>query len=145
MHDQQPELKFLDAFVGRWKTTGAIKGSNGEPDIGINGSDIYEWLPGGFSLLHKVDVYMGNERNQTIEIIGFDKAANAFKMYHFDNKGGSGTLTANVRDGAWTFSNESLRFTGKFSEDGNVLSGSWEQCGDGKSWSRFIDIKLVKQ
>jgi hypothetical protein len=53
-------------------------------------------------------------------------------------------MRASVRNGVWTFLDDSLRFTGSFSEEGNVLSGIWERSEDGKNWLPFMDIKLVR-
>lgn len=140
-----PEHRLLDAFVGKWKTGGTIKATESNPEIKIRGFDTYEWLPGGFFLLHKVDVYAGDDRNETTEIIGFDKTTKSYSMQHYDNKGDSGFMKANYNNGIWTFLGESLRFTGRFSQDGKILSGVWEQSGDGKNWLPYIDIRLVKE
>jgi hypothetical protein len=51
-HPAQPGIQqqILDPFVGIWNTTGVIKGNGATPNTPINGTDVYEWLPGGFSL-----------------------------------------------------------------------------------------------
>jgi len=42
----------------------------GEVPVPITGTDIYEWLPGGFFLLHHVDVVIGEQAVRAIELIG---------------------------------------------------------------------------
>jgi len=42
----------------------------GEVPVPITGTDIYEWLPGGFFLLHRVDVVIGEQAVRAIELIG---------------------------------------------------------------------------
>jgi hypothetical protein len=37
--------------------------------------DTYEWLPGGFFLLHRVDGLMGDEPVQAVEIIGYEASS----------------------------------------------------------------------
>jgi hypothetical protein len=37
------------------------------------------------------------------------------------------------------------RFTGTFSEDGNVITGHWELRGDGGDWRPWMDIALTRQ
>ena len=64
-----PEIQRLGALVGRWRSEGHIVG---EVPIPIIGTDIYEWLPGGFFLVHHVDVMIGDQRVQAIDFIGCD-------------------------------------------------------------------------
>jgi hypothetical protein len=37
-----------------------------------------------------------------------------------------------------------MRFRGAFKDDAATLSGTWEQLGDGGTWTRWIDIELRK-
>jgi hypothetical protein len=139
-----PGHKVLDTFVGKWKTSGCVRDSAGNKTAEVTGTDIYEWLPGNFFLLHKADVIIDGSREQTTEIIGFDQSAKEYFMHYFDNHGNSGTMKARLTEGTWTFLSESLRFTGAFSEDGHIMSGKWEQCADGKNWMPWMDIKLSR-
>jgi hypothetical protein len=58
-----PELQRLDALVGRWRSHGHIIG---DPAVPITGTAIYEWLPGGFFLVHHVDVLIGQQKVQAL-------------------------------------------------------------------------------
>lgn len=145
MNAPEPELSLLNDFAGKWKTTGAIKVANENPDIYIHGSDTYEWWPGNFFLVHKADVFIGSERSETIEIISFDKSMNCYRMEYFDNKGGTGIMTARYYNNIWKFQGDTLRFRGNFSEDKQVFSGVWEQSEDTKKWSHFMDIRLERE
>jgi hypothetical protein len=49
-----PELQRLGALVGRWRSQGHIVGEDPVPITGT-----YQWLPGGFFLVHHVDVMIG--------------------------------------------------------------------------------------
>lgn len=144
LNNNGPEYRHLDAFVGKWNTTGYMKSSPSGPSAVITGTDTYEWLPGGFFLLHKVNVLMGDERNETFEIIGFDKQSNSYPMHFYDNKGNTGIMQASFVNGTWIFLGESMRFTGRFSENNNILSGIWEQSIDGSDWIHLMNIKLSK-
>ena len=60
----------------------------------VEGTDVYEWLPGGFFLVHHVDVVVGDQPVQAIEIIG----------RAYDNLGNVTAMRARVDDdGVWTF------------------------------------------
>jgi len=140
----RPEYWPLDAFVGKWRTTGNMVAGEGQRDHKIIGADTYEWLPGGFFMMHKVDVSIGAERVQTTEIIGYDDSTNNYMMHFFDNKGQSGLTYASIRDGIWTFASDTMKFTGRFSDDGRVMSGVWQQAREG-SWEFLMNIKLTKE
>ena len=62
-----PQTQRLGALVGRWRSEGHIVGDQPVP---ITGTDIYEWLAGGFFLVHHVDVVIGEQRVQAMELIG---------------------------------------------------------------------------
>ncbi len=138
------EYKQLSKFIGYWNTEGKIPATDTESEVKILGTDTYEWLPGEFFLLHKVDVFVGDNKNQTFEIIGFDKLLEKYTMRHYDNKGNSGFMTATCDDGFWTFIGENLKFTGGFKKEDKEFSGIWEQSTDGKNWTHFMNIKLTK-
>jgi hypothetical protein len=137
------ELEHLEPFVGTWHTEGLLKVNGKNGDLKITGTDSYEWLPGGFFLLHRVDVHIGSEHKEAIEVIGYNESGKTFQMQYFDNEGNTGTMGANVRNGVWTFLDKSMRFTGRFNDDKNVMEGAWEQFLDGK-WVHWMKIKLTK-
>jgi hypothetical protein len=87
---------------------------------------------------------MGADKNETFEIIGFDKIKDHYTMRYYDNKGNSGLMTASCKDGLWTFLGETLRFTGGFKKNDTEFSGIWEQSSDGNNRTHFMDIKLTK-
>src|SRR5687767_7716412 len=118
----------LGRFTGHWNTEGKINPTKDTPEVKITGTDTYEWLPGNFFMLHKVDVTIGNDKNQTLEIIGVDNEKNEFTMQHFDNKGKTGFMTGTCEDDVWTFLGEDLRFTGGFKNEDKEFSGIWEKA-----------------
>lgn len=137
-------LKKLNAFVGKWKTEGQTITAPSNETVKIEGTDIYEWLPGGFFLIHRVDVHMGDEETRSIEVIGYDASNQTYPMYSFDNKGNYDFLQANVQDRTWTITGESIRFTGVFSNDGNTIIGHWEMATDDSNWLPWMEIKLTR-
>lgn len=138
-----PAYRLLDNFVGKWNTTGNMKACEGAPDLHIEGTDTYEWLPGGFFLIHKVDVRVGNDCKQATEIIGFDPTTSNYTMHAYDNKGEITHMYAAEHHGIWTFASDTMRFTGAFSTDGNTISGIWEYSQRGQ-WEFLMDIKLTR-
>jgi hypothetical protein len=97
-----PQFQRLGALVGRWRSEGHIVG---EVPVSIAGTDVYEWLAGGFFLVHHVDVMVGQQRVQALELIGsYDPATDAFTARAYDNLGNVTIMRARVDDqGVWTF------------------------------------------
>jgi hypothetical protein len=145
MENNDPAYIPLRKFVGTWSTEGRMVAAAGEPAILIKGTDRYGWLPGGFFLMHKVDVLVGGEENKTTEIIGYDALRGHFTLQYFDNKGNTGSMTATCSGNNWVFQGENLRFTGGFNEVADVFAGSWEQRDDTGKWKHLMDIKLTRQ
>lgn len=144
MENDRNPYQVLKKFIGKWNTEGVINDRKSGYEINVSGIDTYEWLPGGYFLLHKADVSIGEERSETHEIIGFDKHARHYTMQYYNNKGESGTMKAEHRDGKWTFTGEGLRFNGGFKHADNEFSGIWERKQDNGTWDHFMEIRLVR-
>lgn len=134
----------LGRFVGEWNTEGFVYATGDDPGVIVKGTDSYEWLPGNFFLLHKVDVMMGDDTNQTFEIIGYDGVQKRFTLQYYDNKGNSGQMTATVTNDEWIITGETLQFKGRFNTIGNEFSGVWEKHDEALPWKPFMDIKLTR-
>jgi hypothetical protein len=145
MEDKEIAHSHLDKFIGKWNTEGLVLPTNASAGIEVKGTDTYEWFAGGFFLLHKVNVSIGDEKVEILEVIGLDKDANHYTMQHYDNKGNSGLMTATRIDELWIFKGESLLFKGRFSENDTVFSGVWEQLNKEKVWIPYMNIRLTKE
>jgi hypothetical protein len=154
-----PEIRRLGALVGRWRSEGHIVG---EAPIPITGTDAYEWLPGGFFLVHHVDVVIGEEPVQAIEIIGErDPATGAMLGRAYDNLGNMSILRVDVDDrGVWTFTGGgdvapvarpsaadeggAVRSTLTVNPDGSGMVAEWERSDDGSTWERWMDMTFSR-
>jgi hypothetical protein len=56
--------------------------------VKILASDLYEWMPGGYFVLHTAYGRIGDEDVGGTEIIGYDPAANVYRTHFFDHRGG---------------------------------------------------------
>jgi Protein of unknown function (DUF1579) len=138
-----PEHARLAPFVGRWRTAGRVRETPDAPAAHIEGTDTYEWLAGGFFLLHRVDVTMGGERVEALEVIGWDAGRGAYFMRSFDSFGNAGVMWANEQGGLWSFAGDTERFTGGFGDGGRTLSGAWERR-EGAEWIPWMEVRLTK-
>lgn len=143
MERNKEAYQLLEKFVGSWHTEGLISSLNGSPEITIKGTDTYEWILDGYFLLHRADVIIGVDKNQTHEIIGYDDINNHYTMQYYNSMGNSGAMIATVNGNSWTFTGDKLRFRGGFNEHEDVFSGVWEQFNDLENWVHFMDIKLI--
>jgi hypothetical protein len=141
-----PETRRLEALIGRWSSTGQTVPGPSEPAVRIDGTDEYEWLAGGFFLVHRVDVRMGGERVEVLELIGpYDPADDSYPMRSFDNQGNFATMTARSRAvGVWTFTGASERATLTVGDDGATMTASWERSDDGSSWRHWMDMQFAR-
>ena len=155
-----PQIQRLGALVGRWRSEGHIVG---DPPIPILGTDIYEWLAGGFFLVHHVDVVIGDQPVQAIEIIGEeqDTATESFTARAYDNLGSETLMRAEVDDqGVWTFTGSAdvapvaqptsadtsgaVRSTLRVSADGKNMTAKWERSDDGTTWQSWMDMTFTR-
>jgi Protein of unknown function (DUF1579) len=151
-----PEIQRLGALVGRWRSEGHIVG---EVPIPIIGTDIYEWLPGGYFLVHHVDVMIGEQRVQAIELIEYDPTTDTFTGRAYDNQGDISILQAKVDErGVWTFTgggdvaavarpstadaSGAVRSTLRVSP--NSMTAKWERSDDGAIWQDWMDMTFTR-
>jgi hypothetical protein len=136
-------LARLDSFVGTWDTEGEVRVPGGPP-VKFKATDTYEWLPGGYFMLHRFDAHMPEGNVQGIEVIGYDEGSKSYSMNSFDSLGNSSVMKARIEKDQWTYTGEATRFTGEFNEKETVFSGLWE-LRDKEMWQPWMDVKLKKR
>src|SRR5262245_17831589 len=99
VRERPRELEQLDVFIGRWVTEGETVGDPEAPAMTILASDVYQWLPGGYFVMHPAYGRIGTTGVGGVEIIGFDPATRQFQTYFFDSQGNATTQTLSFRDG----------------------------------------------
>ncbi|MBC7827663.1 MAG: DUF1579 family protein [Chitinophagaceae bacterium] len=142
---QRAAYILLNVFAGRWNTEGKTRARDSSTAMKIKGTDTYEWLEGGYFLVHYVDVKVGAEILKAIEIIGYDAEGNNYPTHSFDSQGNSGTYQASVHDGIWTFRGKSERATIVIGQDGDKMTAHWEQLTNSQDWVPWMDIELTKE
>jgi hypothetical protein len=134
--------------VGRWRTQGWTKPTGENPPARIDAKDTYEWLPGGFALLHRVEARVGEERVEGAEMIGWDPVRSAYITQYFGSDGQNAYhATLIEEEGAlvWTMRSQTDRFAGRFTSDGNTINGHWERLDEHENWQAWMDITLTRQ
>lgn len=134
----------LSVFVGTWKTTGATRATADVPSEPIDATDRYEWMAGGYFLLHHIDSRTPHAL-KAMEIIGGPQDADGGSpVTGFDSEGQTFSSVYRLDGRAFHISGPTARFAGGFSEDGETLGGVWERSDDGSTWSPWMDITLAK-
>jgi hypothetical protein len=143
-----PEHKLLDVFIGKWINQGHTVATADTPSVKIVTSDVYEWAPGGFFVLHYAYGLVGDLGGGGIEIIGYEAASQKYNSHFFDGQGNVVISELTVHNGVWTWigdwAGEGHRATSIFSEDGRIQTCLHERSDDGVHWEPSMDIKLIK-
>jgi hypothetical protein len=138
-------LRQLDAFAGTWRARGESFAEGQQPGdprasaMPWTSEETYEWLPGGFFMLHTWDAKIGTRAFKGIEIIGHDEAEGGFFTRTFDNGGNHPEYAATVAGNVWTFVELSTRATVSISGDGNRMDVRWEWRHGDDDWLPLCD------
>lgn len=139
------QIRKLNFLIGKWHTKGKILQDASNASTEITGMDTYEWISGGFFILHRVDVFMANERTEIVEIIGYDKSRKSFFMKSFDNHGEAITMYAVLeKPGVLKLGDKKMKSTLTVNKGGNTMVAKWELSENGKTWKPWMDIKFSK-
>jgi hypothetical protein len=138
-----PEYRTLDILVGRWITTGETAPTANAPANKINACDVYEWVPGGFFVLHTAYGTIGNLGVGGIEIIGYDSTRRQFHTYFFDSQGKITKEELTITGNKIKWQGTQVRCTGIVEDNGRRLACRHERLeGDGK-WVTSMDVTLT--
>jgi hypothetical protein len=123
--EPHPALRQLNRLLGGWEVTGPF----------LQGRISFEWMEGGFFLIHRVDGQAGGRAIRGVEYIGFDEDTQTLRSHYMDVHGSNFTYT-------WAIEGDTIRiwfgdkgsdnyFEGRFSPDGRSYSGHWQWPGGG--------------
>ena len=127
-----PALRALEVIVGVWD----LKGRDFTSQEEIRGQSTFEWLDGGFFLVHRFHFDYAGRLFKGVEYIGYDEKSRHLKTRVFSNQGPD-ALQYTWEVDEKTFTNwfgdvgSDTHYAGKFSEDRNTLIGEWEWPGGG--------------
>jgi hypothetical protein len=127
-----PALKVLDVMVGTWD----LKGRDFTTREEISGQSTFEWMEGGFFLVHGFNFDYAGRRFAGVEYIGYDEKRGHLRTHVFS------TQDPGPLEYTWEVTKDSFtnwlgdvgstnHYMGRFSEDKNTLIGQWEWPGGG--------------
>jgi len=138
-------MRKLAFLVGTWDTTGATRATGAAAAQALRATDAYEWMPGGFFLIHHADALIGHQRSHVMEVFGYDPAMQSIVSRSFDDQGKSEGFIIGLKGRRWTIRGDDARFEGDVGKDFSVIEGTWELRGDDGGWAPWMDIRLAKR
>jgi hypothetical protein len=138
------EHRRLEVFIGKWINEGETIATPDNPAARILTSDVYEWIPGRFSVLHTAYGRIGDLDVGGVEIIGFDDQTGQYTSHFFDSQGHLTVDQLTYDAGKWIWTGEQIRTTSEFSADGRIQRSLHEQSDDGAEWRLAMDVTLRK-
>jgi hypothetical protein len=141
-HHRLPEHDLLNTLIGKWMTVGQTIPADDSPAVDIRASDIYEWVAGGFFVVHTAYGLIGDSRVGGIEMIGFDPEVKRFRTHFFDSQGNLSNQDLSWEDGTWRWSGPHARATGVLSEDGRAMPTLHEWSDDEVNWRPSMQVTL---
>ena len=139
-----PEHRLLGIFIGKWINEGQTIASGDIPAVKILTSDVYEWMPGRFFVLHTAYGRIGNADVGGTEILSYDASSKTYRSLFFDNQGNINTDVLSVSGNTWTWQGKTHRATAVFSSDGKTQTVHHERSGDDGNWVPAMDVVLTK-
>jgi Protein of unknown function (DUF1579) len=136
--------KRLEVFIGKWINEGQTIASADAPSVKILTSDIYEWMPGRFFVLHIAYGRIGNIDVGGTEIIGYDAASKKYRSHFFDSQGNISTDDLAVQGDTWMWTGERTRTTAVFTDNGKTQTARHERLDDSGNWVPSMDVTLTK-
>jgi hypothetical protein len=141
------EHRNLDVFIGKWINVGhtvATSATSEVPSTKILTSDIYEWAPGGFFVIHSAYGLIGDFAVGGVEIISYDPDAGHYRSQFFDSQGNTTISQLSLADGVWTWAGPRTRCTATFSDDGRIQTAHHQASKDGMTWQPSMEVTLHK-
>lgn len=132
----------FDDLIGAWRTEGDVLGDDDEVVAKVVGTDAYERM--GAFVVHRIDVDMGSEHVQALEMIGpITPGAREVPTQSYDAGGETEASTATLEDdGSLTFGTTGAR--AHLVLAGDTMAASWERDTDDgpRPW---LNLRFTRQ
>ena len=133
-------LNELEPLIGEWTLEAIPPG--GPPWPGEARATI-EWHDSGAHLVKRTTTELPEAPNE-ISIIGCDPANGTYYQLYSDDRGVCRVYQMSIGNGEWRLWRDGepfpQRFTARFKNDGNTITGSWEKAEDGENYTPDFDL-----
>ena len=131
----------LELLIGNWINEGVtIEAEN--PSVPIVTSDVYEWVPGRFFVIHSAYGMIGDTSVGGVEIIGV--TGDGYSSAFYDSFGNTHSSRMEIVGHVITWTGERTRCTATITEGGSTQVAHHEVSIDGKTWTASMDVTLRK-
>jgi hypothetical protein len=138
------EHQRLQVFIGKWINEGQTIANSDAPSVKILTSDVYEWVPGGFFVLHTAYGRIGDIDVGGVEIIGYDAASQTYRTHFFDSQGHISSQELTASGDTWKWSGEYTRCTAVFSDQGKTQTAHHERLDEHGTWVPSMEVVLTR-
>lgn len=132
----------LDVLIGKWINEGHTVATAEVPSLPILTSDVYEWAPGGFFVVHSAYGKIGENGVGGVEIIGID--GGGYRSTLYDSFGNVHTSRMEVDGEVIRWLGERTRCTATITDDGSTQVAHHEASADGTTWAPSMEVTLRK-
>jgi hypothetical protein len=140
-------LDQLAPLLGEWQIEISAMSMDPDPSAVVRGRSSFSWLEGGAFLLQHSEIPDSDFPTSTA-VMGPDEEAGTYRMLYYDSRGVSRIYRMTFSGRIWTlwrdFPGFSQRFHGTFSEDGKVITASWEKSENGSNWEHDFALTYTK-
>jgi hypothetical protein len=132
----------LDILIGKWINEGHTAASEQMPPLPILTSDVYEWAPGGFFVVHSAYGKIGETSVGGVEIIGVD--GDSYRSTLYDSFGNTHTSRMEIDGREIRWLAERTRCTATITDDGSTQVAHHEASSDRATWLPSMEVALRK-
>ena len=132
----------LAVLIGNWINEGHTIGSGQIPSVPIVTSDVYEWAPGGFFVVHSAFGKIGDQSVGGVEIIG--AGGDAYQSTFYDSFGNVHQSRLEIDGDIIRWIGERTRSTVTLTDGGRTQVCHHESSPDGVNWAPSMDVTLRK-
>ncbi len=141
---RSPELERLNIFIGKWMNEGYVVETAETPSVKITTSDVYEWMPGRFFILHTAYGRIGNMDVGGVEVLGYDPTTKQFFSRFFDSRGNIHEAKLTADGESWIWAGKTTGCTAVFSENGKVQTAHHVRLDENGRWVPSMEVVLTK-
>ena len=132
----------LSLLIGKWINEGHTVATPEVPSVPILTSNVYDWAPGGFFVVHSAYGRIGRESVGGVEIIGV--VGDAYSSTFYDSFGNVHASRVEIDGDVIRWIGELTRCTATFTDGGLTQVAHHESSPDGVTWSPSMEVTLRK-
>ncbi|GEP52257.1 hypothetical protein FNO01nite_29290 [Flavobacterium noncentrifugens] len=140
----QEEMKLLSMLAGQWELCGADSADSGSDRCRINGTERYDWVPGGHFLSGDWNMLFGAETSKGVCIMGYHAVKKHLYLTNFDDAGYVRHYKVKVCGNDWQITGNRERINIHFASDNQSYTERREISTDNETWKLHCTIEAVK-